>query len=212
LDAVRRNLSFSLRLLLLLTAVSVLASPIAIVAAEPVVQEAAASHEPGAAEGEHHDVGWGPTFAKLLNFGVLAGVLVYFLKTPIAGYLKGRSETIRRDLVDAAALRANAERQLVEVRERLARLPAEIEGLRQRGSDELAQERLRIAEDATRERDLLLERTRREIETQLRFARRELIAHVADLSMKIARAKIEREITPDDQARLIERYVAEVRA
>ena len=202
--AVLHRLRLSLFALLLLT------TPVTIgAAAEPLVpQEAGAGHDTGEAE---HDAGWGPTIAKTINFAVLAGILVYFLKTPLTGYLTGRSETIRKALVDAASLRTSSEAQLAEVRDRLTRLPAEIDGLQRRGQEELAQERVRLAETTARERDRVLERTRREIDTQFRAARRELLEHVADLSMTLAKTRIEREITPEDQSRLIERYASEVR-
>ena len=58
----------------------------------------------------------------------------------------------------------------------------------------------------------LLERTRREIDFQFRQARRALQAHAADLAIKLARRRIEAAITPEDQLRLVDRYVAEVRA
>ena len=38
--------------------------------------------------------------AKAFNFAVLAGVLVYFLRTPLAEYLNGRISKVREDLVD----------------------------------------------------------------------------------------------------------------
>jgi F-type H+-transporting ATPase subunit b len=175
-------------------------------AAQEAAHEADAGH---ADEGEHD--GWGATIAKAFNFAVLASILVYFLKAPIAGYLSGRSETIRRGLTEAANTRAAAEAQLAGVRAKLAALPAEVEGLRLRGQDELAGERTRMAEATARERQRILDRTRREIGVHLRGARRELLAHTANLAMARARARIERDITPDDQVRLVDRYAAEVR-
>ena len=62
------------------------------------------------------------------------------------------------------------------------------------------------------EREKLLDRTRREIDLQFRVARRELVEHTADLAMALARTRITETSTPDDQARLIERYAAEVRS
>ena len=53
--------------------------------------------------------------AKLVNFAVLVGALVYFLKAPIAGYLAGRSAQIRQDLVTAAEMRKTATAQLEEI-------------------------------------------------------------------------------------------------
>jgi F-type H+-transporting ATPase subunit b len=161
-----------------------------------------------AAGGEEH--GWGGTIAKAVNFAVLVGVLVYFLRSPIATHLRTRSETIRKDLVDAANLRKDAERQLSDVRSQLAALPAELAAVRQRGEEELAGERVRMQAATARVREQLLERTRRDIDIQFRQARRALVEHTADLAVGLARKRIEREITPEDQARLVDRYAAGV--
>jgi F-type H+-transporting ATPase subunit b len=174
-------------------------------------QEQAEEHESGTGEAEAHG-GWGATIAKAVNVTILIGALVYFLKSPIARHLHTRAETIRKDLTEAAALRHQAEQQLGDVRVRLAALPGELETLRRRGEEELAAERVRMAEATRREREHVVERTRREIDLQFRVARRRLLEHTAELSVRVARSRLERDITPDDQARLIERYAAEVRA
>jgi F-type H+-transporting ATPase subunit b len=162
---------------------------------------------------EAHDAGegWGATIWKIVNFAILAGGLWYFLRTPISGYLRSRDDTIRRDLVEAASLRASAEQQLAEVRARLAALPGELDALRRRGAEELVAERARMHEASTRARDALLERARREIDLHFRLARRELLAHTADLATQLARTRIASSVTPDDQTRLVDRYAAEVR-
>lgn len=200
--------------MLLCVAMGLFAAP-AFAAVDPVVpQEQADSHESGAgqAEGaENHD-GWAPTIAKAVNFAALAGLLVYFLKSPIASHLRTRGETIRKDLVDAATLRQTAEEQLAGVRARLTALPAELEALRRRGEEDLAAERIRMADATAREKQHVIERTRREIDLQFRVARRRLLEHTAELSMRLARSRIERDITPEDQTRLIDRYAAEVQA
>jgi F-type H+-transporting ATPase subunit b len=183
----------------------------------PSVRVAAAGVQEGAERGEstvdaaEAEGGWSSTIAKAANFAALAGLLTYFLKAPVAAYLRTRSETIRRDLTDAADLRAAAEQQLADVRARLAALPAELERLRRRGQEELVDERSRLAEATAREKQHVIDRTRREIDLQFRVARRHLLEHAAELSISLARTRIERDITPDDQARLIDRYAAEVR-
>jgi F0F1-type ATP synthase membrane subunit b/b' len=155
---------------------------------------------------------WWPAIAKATNFAVLVGVLVYFLRGPVGTYFKTRTETIRRDLVEAAKLRTSAESQLAAVRARVESLPGELEALRRRGQEELAAERTRMKDATARERDQLIERTRRDIERQVRLARRTLTEHAARRAMDLARVRVERQITPEDQARLIDRYVSEVRA
>ena len=173
----------------------------------------AAHAEPAAAhaEEEHHDEGILPTVARLFNFAILAGVLVYFLRAPIAEYLSTRSAQIRQDLVTAAETRKSATAQLEEIQRRLAALPAELQALKTRGAEDIASEEARIAETAKAERARLIEQTRREIDMRLRVARRELVEHAAQLAVQVAQERISRTITPDDQMRLVDRYATQLR-
>ena len=161
-----------------------------------------------AAEGEHEGIL--PTIAKLFNFAVLVGVLVYFLRAPIAEYLRTRSAQIREALVTAAETRKAATAQLEEIQRQLASLPAELEALKKRGAEDTAAEEARIAETAKAERARLLEQTRREIDMRLRVARRELTEHAAQLAVRVAEDRIRRSITADDQVRLLDRYTAQI--
>jgi len=150
------------------------------------------------------------TTARLLNFAILAGVLYYFLKTPVATYLAARSTEIRQDLVTAAELRASATAQLAEIDRKLKSLPAELEALKQQGAEDVRAERERIARAASVERERLLEHTRREIDMRLRIAKRELLEHAAQLAVTVARERISRSITAEDHLRLVDRYAAQL--
>lgn len=174
-----------------------------LLAATPVF---AFSEEGGAANA------WAPSIAKMVNFAILAVGVWYFLRGSIAEHLKTRSTTIRKGLVDAKAMRVAAEQQLADVKQRLSRLPGELAEMKRRSEEELAAEKVRLAEATARERQRLIEQTHREIELQSRIARRDLVQHSVELSMAIARKRIQQDITPADQARLIERYTAGVRA
>jgi F-type H+-transporting ATPase subunit b len=163
-----------------------------------------ADHGTEAEHGSEHAVR--DMIAKLLNFGILIGALVYFLKGPIAGYLSGRSAQIRQDLVTAAETRQAATAQLEQIHQKLAALPAELASLKTRGEEDVRAEKARISEAAAAERNRLIEQTRREIDMRLRMARRELTEHAAQLAVSVAQDRIARTITPEDQLRLVDRY------
>lgn len=150
--------------------------------------------------------------AKLLNFGLLIGVLVYFLRSPIAAHLASRSSQIRQDLVTAAEMRAAASAQLAEIDTRMQALPAELEALKRQGAEDVTAEQARIAHTAAEERTRLLEQTRREIDMRMRIARRELTEHAAALAVGVAEQRIRRSITADDQMRLVDRYATQLAA
>jgi F-type H+-transporting ATPase subunit b len=212
---------------LLIAAAAIIASAGSALAYEPgapVAQEhppaAAGEHQPatggetstqeGHAGAEHNS--WFPVIAKAVNFTILVAVLVYFLRVPLLGYLKGRIGKVREDLVTAAQTRQAAVRQLAEIDAKLAALPSEIEALKKRGAEDLVAERARIELDAQVERQRLLEHTRREIEMRLRVAKRELLELAADLAVRVASDRIRTSITADDQARLVDRYASQLSA
>jgi F-type H+-transporting ATPase subunit b len=186
-------------------------------AAYGLAQPPHAASEPGhaapaeAAHGEHHEETiWGP-ISRLFNFLVLVGVLYYFLKAPVAGYLADRTTQIRTDLVTATETKAAAEAQLAELDRKMASLPGELELLRTRGQQEIAAEESRIEQAAAAERERLLDQTRREIDLQLRIAQRELVEHASNLAVGLATERIKKDITPADQGRLVERYLQQVK-
>lgn len=163
------------------------------------------------AEAASHEIHLLDFFWPVVNFTILCGVLYYFLKAPLLGYLDNRGSTIRKDLVEAAALKAAATSQLAEIDSKLKALPGEIEALRARGQAETAAEERRIAESAEAEKARLVEQARREIDLQVRLAKRDLTEHAADLAVQLASDRIASEITPDDQARLVHRYLQQVK-
>jgi F-type H+-transporting ATPase subunit b len=161
----------------------------------------------GAAEAAHHGGGILEMVARLFNFAVLAGTLVYFLKSPLAKHLADRGTQIRSDLVRAADLRASAGAQLAAIEQKMAALPGELDALRKQGAEEVAAEEARIRQAAEAERARLLEQARREIDSQLKLAERQLMARTADLAVEIATKRVKSTITAEDQARLVDQYL-----
>jgi F-type H+-transporting ATPase subunit b len=150
--------------------------------------------------------------ARVVNFAILAGTLVYLLKSPVRQYLADRSAQIRADLVNAAEMKQTAAAQIAEIDRKMKALPAELEALRAQGAEEVAAEEERIRRAAAAERDRLLEQARREIDLQVKVAERDLVSHAADLAVGVAADRIRKNITDDDQQRLVDRYVQQLHA
>ncbi len=172
------------------------------------VAPAAGGHAEGA--GPHHESIWGP-ISRLVNFLILAGALVYFFRAPFHQYLADRHTQVRADLEAAAEMKRAATAQMTTVEKQLKALPADLEILKSRGAQEIAAEEQRIAAAAAAERERLVEQTRREIDLQLRVAHRELVEHAATLAVNLATDQMKSTITPADQARLVARYVEQVK-
>jgi F-type H+-transporting ATPase subunit b len=166
-------------------------------------------------ESEHHDDSIGGMIKKMgwpvANFIIFLGVIYYYGNQPLKEYLATRSATIRKDLVEAAELKATATAQLATIEQKLQALPGELDKLRTRGAEDIKAEEQRIAAAAAADRQRLVEQTRREIELQVRLAKKEILEHAADLSVQLATERIKKEVTPEDQSRLVDRYLDQVK-
>jgi F-type H+-transporting ATPase subunit b len=187
--------------------------------AAPAQPAAADAHAPQGAHGEaagghggeeHHGESPLAFASRIANFLILAGGLYYFLRKPFAGHLANRGQQVRADLVSAKETSAAAAAQLAEIDKKLQALPGEIDTLKARGKQEIAAEEARIKQTAEAERHRLIEQTRREVDLQVRLAKRELTEHAADLAVSFATTQIKQTITPDDQSRLVDRYVTQM--
>jgi F-type H+-transporting ATPase subunit b len=151
-------------------------------------------------------MGW-----PVANFIIFIGVIYYFANKPLADYLASRSSAIRKDLVEAAELKSTATAQLATIEQKLQALPGEVTALRARGADEIKAEEQRIAAAAAADRERLLEQTRREIDLQVRLAKKAILEHAADLSVQLATERIQNDVTAEDQSRLVDRYLDQVK-
>lgn len=174
---------------------------------------AAGAHGQDAHSGESHAAGspWA-LIGKLFNFAILAGSLVYLLKSPFAAYLAARATTIRADLKNAEETRVTAGRQLEEIEARMRALPGEIQALTDRGKREIAAEEGRIRDAAEAERQRMLDQARREIDLQVRTAERMLRRRAGELAVEVAAERVKRTIGAADQARLVDKYLGQVGA
>ena len=179
--------------------------------AAPAQGERAAQAGEHGAEEEHGNPIVG-MIARLVNFAILAGTLVYFLRSPMARHLGDRGTQIRGDLVRAAGMRTSAAAQLAAVEQKMAALPGELDALRKSGAEEAAAEEARIRQIAEAERARLVEQARREIDSRLMLAERELVARTADLAVGIAAKRVKAAITAEDQARLVDQYLGQLAA
>jgi F-type H+-transporting ATPase subunit b len=181
-------------------------------APQPAAQhgEAAPAEGHQSGEGEHDSGGLVPQVARLVNFALLVGTLVYFLKSPLVGYLRDRVTQVRSQLVQAGETRAAAAAQLAELEQKTLALPEELEALRRRGAEEAEAEETRMREAAYAERARQLDHAKREIEARLRLAERDLVRHTAALAVAIASERVKQTITDADQRRLADRYLEQV--
>jgi len=128
--------------------------------------------------------------AVLINFAVIAGVLIWVSKKFLPGMFRNRTLAIQKAMEEARKASADANRRLSDIEARLSRLNAEIGEMRAAGEKEAETEYARIAAAAEEEKRKIVESAEQEIAAAAKQARRELAAHAADLAVALAQKQI----------------------
>ena len=151
--------------------------------------------------------GWIETAGRWFNLAVLVGIIVYFLRLPLRQFLADRKRGIQKDISSAGRALQEAEERLSVVRGQIEGLDEERAAMRKATAEEAEAERLRVLERAQRDVDRLTRRAETEIRLLTRVARNELRSHAADLAVGLARQKLSRELTAEEDARVVVRAV-----
>jgi F-type H+-transporting ATPase subunit b len=185
------------------------------------------SHEPGAGEekDETAEFKQSPSVKKiasltglslaaaywllvLLNFAIIAALVIWAWKKNVPAMFRARGETIRKNLEEARRASEDANRRLGDIESRLAKLDSEIAEMRQNAEAEAAKEEEHINVQAEEDRKKVVESAEQEIDAAAKAARRELKAYAASLAVSMAEKKIQ--VDPATDKTLVSSFVREL--
>jgi F-type H+-transporting ATPase subunit b len=147
-------------------------------------------------------------FWEWANFALLAGGLGYITKKNVGPYFAQRSQAIRKGMIEAEAVRAEADAKVADVDRRLANLKSEIEALKRNAQQEADAEAQRVRREADAEMAKIQTHLADEIASASKAARLELRRYAAELALSLAEQKIAARMTPQVQDRLVGTFVA----
>jgi F-type H+-transporting ATPase subunit b len=147
---------------------------------------------------------------KALNLIIFLLVIYYLVRKPARQFFSQRLAEVRTMLDRAEKEKAEATAKLSEIEARLARLDIELAGIRAQAEQEAAAERARLESETQAETERLRRMAAREIESAKQSAIVELREFAAERSVELAEKIIRRELTPEDDRRLVERASAEM--
>jgi F0F1-type ATP synthase membrane subunit b/b' len=164
----------------------------------------------GEGKAEKTASGLSPSMEAILlwaNFALLAIGLGYLIKRFGAPFFAARSQTIQREIVEAAKITQDAEARSADVARRLANLEADMTALRAESRQELDSLQRHAAAKTSAEIGRVQSNAEQEIAAAGKAARLELKRYAADLAVKLAAEKIRGRITPDTQEALVAEFV-----
>lgn len=146
---------------------------------------------------------------RVINLAVFLIVLIYIFrnKLRIGQVFDSRASAIVKDLEEARRDKQEAEKKLAEIESRLSRLDEEVAEIKLESEREARREAERIREATAADAEKIRQTAQREIEGALKSARTELRAFVAEHAVGMAESIIRREIKPEDEKRMLTKYV-----
>jgi F-type H+-transporting ATPase subunit b len=128
--------------------------------------------------------------SMLLNFGLIAAVIIWASRKYLPGVFSARTAAIQKAMQEAQKASEEARRKLAEIEARLMKLDGEIGMMRDAAEKEAVAEEARIKAAAQEDARKLVESAQLEIAAAAKAARRELTAYAADLAVALAQKQI----------------------
>jgi len=162
-----------------------------------------------ASEGGHSM--WPDFFYRLLNFTIMAAVLVFlFKKMNLKGYFTKRTETISNTLRDLEEKKKEAEKTYEEYKQKLARLDEETDRILKEYIDQGEREKAKIIANAEKAAAEIRKQTDVAIEQEIKSAKEGLQREIAELSVTAAEALLKEKIGDEDQKKLVDDFMTKV--
>lgn len=147
---------------------------------------------------------------RTMNFALLAGVLIFLLRKPLAQALESRRQGIRDQLDDLERQKQDAEKRLAEYREKLSVLGKEVDKIVAEYIREGEIAKSKIIEEAQVAAEKIQVQAKKNIEHEFQKAKQLLKAEMAEQAVAMAEELIKKHINKEDQERILDEYLTKV--
>jgi F-type H+-transporting ATPase subunit b len=151
-----------------------------------------------------------PYLAQLINFGVLAFVLVRFGRKPLVEALAKRKEGLTREIEHAQKLRHEAEQRLQQYEARLEKIGEELERMRREFREQGERDKERIVGEAEERRERMRKDAELLLAQEAKQMQREVLTEMIDEATRLATELLSRRLTLGDHDRFAEAFLAQL--
>jgi len=147
---------------------------------------------------------------RVINTIALIGLLVYFLRKPLAKFFSERTGQVERELAEARAARDIAELTLKEYEQKIAGMEKELEKMRAELRKATEMESDKVVADAERMAKGMIEVAKVAAEQKVRKAKAALQGEASRMAVEMAETLIREKISEMDRKKIFEDYVGKV--
>ncbi|HEX4664388.1 MAG TPA: ATP synthase F0 subunit B [Terriglobales bacterium] len=133
----------------------------------------------------------------LINFAVIAVLIVWALKSNLPAMFRGRTQEIQRGMEEARRASEEAKHQLQEIEARLSRMNVDISEMQKHAENDSKAEEIRLRASIEEEKHKIVESAQHEVEQATSAARRELQKYAVGLAIAMAEKGIRVDVDED---------------
>jgi F-type H+-transporting ATPase subunit b len=165
------------------------------------------NHGKEGAEGEAEER---PVTLLWANFGLLALGLGIMLAKTLPKAFEARTASIQKEILEAQAIKADAEKRAAAVEAKVAQLGSDIEKFKTDAAQEMSVEGERIRKETADQIKRIEAQAAAEVETAGKIATRELKQYSADLALKLAEDRVRAKLDGAAESSLVDGFVAQL--
>lgn len=149
--------------------------------------------------------------AMWINAAILAFVIFRFAGPAVRSGLKDRKSGIMRGIEEASRMRAEAEQELSQYRDRLATIDAEIARVKRDMAEAADAERRRVLAEAKTRHDRMERDARELVEHELKAMRELLLSETARTAIATAQQVLSEQLNAEDRERLSQKHLTDLK-
>jgi len=152
----------------------------------------------------------GDWLPRLVNFAIIAGVIVYFMRKPVRDFFKNRSADIAKAIQESKEARERAVAALAEMERKIKDLEAEAGKMAAEARSRGEKDRQALIEEAKKMVADVDTQVKQGINVEVQKAKTTLAVEAAILSVDLAEGKIKEKISKQDHERIVKEYITKV--
>lgn len=145
----------------------------------------------------------------LLNFAILMTGLTILLYKPVLKFINNRQETFKAQIEDNEKIKKEAEEKYLNYQNKLDNIHADLETKRAEADKEIEGKKEAIIYEATKKAKEMLKKAEQDCVQERISAFNNLRNEIADAAVEIAGVILEREISKEENAKIIEQCIDE---
>jgi F-type H+-transporting ATPase subunit b len=152
----------------------------------------------------------GDWLPRLVNFAIIASVVVYFGRKPVRDFFANRSAEIAKAMQDSHEARERAVAALADMERKIKEMEAETGRMVADAQTRGEKDRLALVEEGRKVAQDVQAQVKQGIEMELHKAKTALAAEASLLSLDLAEGRIKEKISNQDHERIVKEYISKV--